>query len=537
MKNVSASTKKVKISILNPLGTPPTISLIPMAPRPSTLDGKTIYIVDVMFQLTEPFYKAALKLLKERYPKTKWVVKKKFGSFYNDDAKLWAEIKRKAHGAIVGPGHMDTLGPSVVNWCASLEKLGVPAVPLICQVLPELERRVAYLRGIPNMRIIYIPFEVINTPEEHNRKLLEGKDPVTGKPILEEIIEVLTKPPTAEERKKETIERPVPRLLKPDTPENLQRLINEKGWTDYMPVVLPTEEKVAEILKGTSHKPDEIVGKMPVTGPYESLEYTVEQVAVNAVMAGLRPEYFPVSLAIASTGQTSLWSSVTSQTRMAVVNGPIREKLKMNSGIGALGPFNEANAVIGRSWTFISKNLGGIGGVPGVNYLGAFGNSSNYNNLCFAENEEGLTKGWKPLHVQKGYKAKESTISLFAGMAMLGHGTTTFEAATLHERIKNQLAQNFRPSNKFYRGVSFGLRATILITPQAASDLVKEGFNSKEELSQWLLENSFKSKGKAKSTQPPPDSQLDIIVVGGAVAACQLANLRHITTTSIDKWR
>jgi hypothetical protein len=209
----------------------------------------------------------------------------------------------------------------------------------------------------------------------------------------------------------------------------------------------------------------------------------------------------------------------------------------VNSGIGALGPFNEANAVIGRSWTFISKNLGGIGGVPGVNYLGAFGNSSNYNNLCFAENEEGLPPGWEPLHVQKGYKAKESTVSLFAGMVMLGSGSTTIEGAKMHERIKNQLAQNFRPINVFYRGVSFGMRATILVTPQAASGLENEGFNSKEELSQWLLENTFKPKGKAKSTLPPPDSQLDIIVVGGAAAACQLGNLHYTTTASIDKWR
>ena len=201
MKNVSATVKKEKITILNPRGTPPPITLIPMAPRPATLDGKTIYIVDVNFQLTEPFYEAAKKLLAERFPKTKWVVKSKFGSFFDDDPNLWAEIREKAHGAIVGPGHLDTLGPSVVNWCASLEKLGVPAVPLICAVFPELEKGVAYLRGMPSMRMTFIPYEVINTSEEYNRKLLEGNDPVTGKPILKEIFEVLTKPPASEYKK------------------------------------------------------------------------------------------------------------------------------------------------------------------------------------------------------------------------------------------------------------------------------------------------------------------------------------------------
>jgi hypothetical protein len=526
-----------QIKVLNPKGIPPLISLIPMAPRLDTLDGKTIYIVDVNFQFTEPFYTAAKKLLAERYPKVKWVVKNKVGSFFNDDPDFWAEIKRKGHGAIVGPGHMDTLGPAVVGWCAELEKLGVPAVPLICEIFPELEKRVAYLRGMPEMRMTFIQYEVIGATESACRKILEGSDPISGKPVIEEMIDILTKPPTAKEKKTGIIKRVESRLLKPDTRENLQRLIVGKGWTDYLPIVLPTEEKVAEMLMGTSHRPDEIVGKMPVSGPYESLEYTVEQVAVNAVMAGVRPEHFPVVLAIASTGETSLWSSVTSQTRMVVVNGPIREEIKMNSGIGALGPFNEANAVIGRSWTFISKNLGGIGGIPKVNYLGAFGNGLNYTNLCFAENEEGLPKGWKPMHVQKGYQPDESTVSIFAGFELYsGVGPS---AVSNHENIKNRLEQYFKPSTVFYRSVGFGLRAVVLVTPQAANALVNEGFKTKDELRQWLGENTFLLKGKSGSIKPlvKSDIHLDIIVVGGTTAGFELGNLHYVTTASVDKWR
>ena len=103
------------------------------------------------------------------------------------------------------------------------------------------------------------------------------------------------------------------------------------------------------MLKGTSHKPSEIVGSMSPADTYERWEYTVEQVAINAVMAGAKPEHLPVILAIASTGVTSLWSSLTSHARMIIVNGPIRQEIKMNTGIGALGPFNQANAVIGRT--------------------------------------------------------------------------------------------------------------------------------------------------------------------------------------------
>lgn len=537
MSQVTTGYDEKRVKVLNPRGTPPLIKLVPMAPRPNTLDGKTIYIVDVNFQLTEPFYTAVKKLLTERYPQVNWVVKNKVGSFFDDDPDLWAEIKRKGHGAIVGPGHMDTLGPAVVGWCAELEKLGVPTVPLICAIFPGLERRVAYLKGMPHMRITFIPYEIIGATESACRKILEGVDPVSGRLVIKEIIETLTKPLTAKESKTGTIKRVEPRLLKKDTRENLQRLIIEKGWTDYLPVILPTKEKITEMLKSTRHGSDEIVGKMPVSGPYESLEYTVEQVAVNAVMAGVRPEHFPVVLAIASTGQTSLWSSVTSQTRMVVVNGPIREEIKMNSGIGALGPFNEANAVIGRSWTFISKNLGGVGSVPGINYLGAFGNGLNYNNLCFAENEEGLPRGWKPLHVQKGYETHESTVSIFAGFEIYsGVGPS---ALPNHENMKNRLAQLFKPSTVFYRGVGFGLRAVILVTPQAANALVKEGFKTKEELSQWLAENTFTQNDKTMLKKPMRalDIHLDIIVVGGTTAGFELGNLHYVTTASVDTWR
>jgi hypothetical protein len=522
---------KGTVQILNPRGTPPPITLIPMAPRPETLDGKTIYIVDVNFPLTEPFYKAALKLLREKLPKIHWEVKSKVGSFFEDDPALWAEIKEKAQGAIVGPGHLDTLGPAVVGWCATLEKMGVPAVPLICAVYPGLEKKVAFERGMPNMRLIFIPYEVVGTSEEVCRKILAGNDPITRKPVLREIVDVLTQQPTAEEKETGTMNRLGPRVLEPNTPEYLQRYINKMGWTDFYPVILPTEEKVAAMLKGTSRKPDEIVGRMFPSSPHEAWEYNVEQVAVNAVMAGARPEHFPVILAIAATGQTALWSSVTSQTRMVVVNGPIRNEIKMNSGLGAMGPFNEANAVIGRSWTFISKNLGGGGGEPGLTYLGAFGNSANYNNLCFAENEEGLPRGWKALHVMKGFKSKESTVSLFAGFGIVPDATLT--VGPHHVAIKRQLiGLNAFAMKMFYRGVRFGMRAVLFITPKAASLLVEEGFKSKEALFQWLKENTFLEE-KAES----PEMQLDIIVVGGVIQAYQPGNLYYNTTASIDQWR
>jgi len=102
---VFAQTPDKEITVMNPIGIKPPIRQIPMADRPATLDGKTIYIVDTQFPRTREFVEALVKILAERYPKTNWVLKDKFGGYMDDDPKLWAEIKKNASGAIVTVGH------------------------------------------------------------------------------------------------------------------------------------------------------------------------------------------------------------------------------------------------------------------------------------------------------------------------------------------------------------------------------------------------------------------------------------------------
>src|SRR5207237_703998 len=205
-------------------------------------------------------------------------------------------------------------------------------------------------------------------------------------------------------------EETIPRVLEPDTEDNLQRLFIENKWTDGLPIVLPTERRVAEMLSATSRKPDEIVGRMQPTEFRGKWEYTVEKVAVNAVMAGARPEYFPVILALAASEVSARGSTSSSASAMVVANGPIRQEIGMNCGIGAMGPYNHANATIGRAYGLLSQNLQG-GSEPGLTYLGSQGNNYAYNSICFAENEE--RSPWEPLHLSKGFKSSDSTVSAF----------------------------------------------------------------------------------------------------------------------------
>ncbi len=589
-----------KVVVLRPQGKASPIQLVPMAPRLDTLKGKTIYIVDMNFPRTHQFFEEMQKMLASRYPEATWVLRTKVGTYFNNDPKLWAEIKEKGDGVIIGIGQLDTCAPSVIIFCSILEKLGVPTAPVITQAFPGLIKNFAYKKGMPELRFTFVPHPFANRPLEVHRRYLEGNDPINGKPVIEGIIEALTRPITDKEKKTGIIDRSAPRLLEPDIPENLERLFLENGWTDYLPIVLPTEERVAEMLKGTSHKPDEVIGIMqpippnevwerltmrlgartpgrgaererfPVTmqpsPPHEAWEYTVEHVAVNAVMAGAKPEHFPVILAIASTGVTSLFSSATSMTRMVVANGPIRKEINMNCGLSALGPFNQANAVIGRAWTLISKNLGGA--KPGETYLGDIGNNTNYNNNCFAENEEALPEGWSPLHVQKGFKSDESVVSLLGGWSLLNYAA--YKPHPHHEIMKRQLI-SFETSGAGTHhtpGINPGTQATLLLSPITSADLKNEGFNSKEQLSQWLKENTYMTLWNYWAAMPddlesakagkepfasllklPPEANsprplilqnvpVEIVVVGGGTDAFWMAgDLSCMASASVDAWR
>lgn len=132
----------------------------------------------------------------------------------------------------------------------------------------ELASTTAYKKGIPKLRIVYTPHPITDQPAEMCRKFLEGNDPHTGKPMLDEIIDAISKPLSKEEKKRGFIKRdPRPKFLPPDTADNLQQYFMENNYTDGGPVILPTKERVARMLEGTSHDPEEIVGTMRPSPP------------------------------------------------------------------------------------------------------------------------------------------------------------------------------------------------------------------------------------------------------------------------------
>ncbi|HLH88017.1 MAG TPA: thioredoxin family protein [Xanthobacteraceae bacterium] len=191
----------------------------------------------------------------------------------------------------------------------------------------------------------------------------------------------------------------------------------ERGWSDGLPLVPPTDERIVRMLSGTSRAADEIVGHVP---PNLS-PCTVEKVAINAVMAGCKAEYMPVVLAALETALDPLFTmhgllcTTCFSGPIIVVNGPVARAIGMNSGVNALGQGNRANATIGRALQLIIRNVGG--GRPGELDRSTLGGPGKLT-FCFAEDESDPT--WEPLSVARGIAPGRNAVTLFQGDGILG---------------------------------------------------------------------------------------------------------------------
>ena len=431
---------------------------------------------------------------------------------------------------------------------------GVPVVAMHTDKFDKVVRSVALVNGMPGLRQVFVPQPIMGKTAAQLRAYIDGTDPISGRPVMQEVVEGLTQPFDEKDRGPAEFDRSTPRLVEPDTEDNLHRLFLENRWTDMLPIVLPTEARVAAMLAATRRKPDEIVGRMRSTHFREYWAYTVEKVAVNAVMAGARPEYFPVILALGATGATARGSSSSAVAAMAAVNGPIRNEIGMNAGTGAMGPYNHANATIGRAYGLLSQNGQG-GSVPGQSYMGNQGNSYAYNSLTFAENEE--RSPWEPFHVQHGFEPTDSAVSVFSGCRSTAF---TLGLRETHWRLH---------VGNLLRGMDPHGPPTLLLDPIAARQFVdRGGFAKKDALIDWLYDTArmpareywdyqlvqnyiypratFGEEPWASKLKAAPDElipmfrreDIHVVVVGGETNGYwRIMGANYQKTVSIDEWR
>jgi len=245
-----------------------------------------------------------------------------------------------------------------------------------------------------------------------------------------------------------------------------------RGWSDGLPVTPPTDERVLAMLQGTRRRPDEIVGKIP---PYLGT-CTVEKVAINAVLAGCKPEYMPVLLAALEAALEPVFTlhGVLATTYFSspiiIVNGPVARAIGMNCGLNVLGQGNRANATIGRALNLIVQNVGG--GRPGEADRSTLGAPSKYT-LCFAEDES--DPEWEPLSVARGFPRGVSTVTLFQGHgpeAIVDQKTRTAEGLTLS--IASSLVKMGHPK------LVQSARAVLVLSPEHYAIYREAGWNRRK---------------------------------------------------------
>ncbi len=252
----------------------------------------------------------------------------------------------------------------------------------------------------------------------------------------------------------------------------------ERGWSDGLPVVPPTPARLARMLLGTTRSPEEVVARVAP----DFADCTVEKIAINAVMAGCRPEYLPVVIAAvqAACSEEFNWHGLAATTYIAgpvvIVNGPIARALGMNSGMNALGQGNRANATIGRALQLVLRNVGGAR--PGEIDRATLGHPGKYT-FCFAENEE--DSPWESLASERGIAEGASAVTLFAGEAPRG---VVDQLSRTPESLSRSLAMALR--SVAHPKLAFAFDAIVVITPEHARVFEEAGW-TKDRLRSELM--------------------------------------------------
>jgi hypothetical protein len=234
----------------------------------------------------------------------------------------------------------------------------------------------------------------------------------------------------------------------------------ERGWSDGLPVVPPTPERVYAMLKGTTRAPRDVVGAIPP----DYAACTVEKAAINAVLAGCRPEYFPVVLTAIEAalapdfGLHGVLCTTNFIGPVVMVNGPIARAIGMNSGVNALGQGNRANATIGRALQLVVRNVGG--GRPGEIDRATLGNPGKYT-FCFAEDES--SSPWESFAVEKGFANDASTVTVFVGD---GAAPIVDEISRTPESLARSYAACLRAAHHPKKVID--VAAFLVVTPEHA---------------------------------------------------------------------
>lgn len=358
------------------------------------------------------------------------------------------------------------------------EKEGIPSVSLIASGFVQQAKAVAKAFGVDNLPVAEYPGVIMVDSEEELRRKVEEV-------LIDRIIEELTKPV-----------EPPPKPVEPEPRDiifrgalaEVQRFFYTKLWSDGLPIIPPTIDKVKEFLKFTDRSPDDVIGRLLP----ENREATAWNVAVNGVMAGCLPEYMPILIAVVEViadpefriqdaGSTPGWEP------LIILNGPIIKELDFNYGSGVMRIGRQANSSIGRFLRLYMRNVAGLRIPPGATDKGTISYTFN---VVLAENEDAVAEiGWEPFSVDRGFKAGENVATVLSIISIsppcYSAGATALEHLETIAEVIAQRSMDYWSGPAAHKGKFFPV---FLLSPSVAGIIARDGW-TKDDIRRYLYEN------------------------------------------------
>ncbi|MBN1831636.1 MAG: hypothetical protein JW896_05940, partial [Deltaproteobacteria bacterium] len=453
------------------------------APRLKNLNEKKIAIM-AMGADSMAFFDTIKSMLKDKYPGVEFV---HFSYGGPNSPDISGEIADACDGWIDGVKAAET--GSRHDTGTRLEKRGCPGVAIVSDAVIKAKKLLIDMNGMPTCRVLAVPavdYLVAKTDPELMKTVAEA--------AFNDIHDALIRPLTEEEREVEDFSYDYsPKKFTgsdySEANEKFQQYCAENFMTDGMPVVPPTREAVDRMLVGTAYPADKEIGLMfPKQG-----RATVEKIAINAVMAGAKPEYLPVIIAMieAITAKDfNQYHIVNEILPITFISGPIVEEIGLNNEVGYLAPGHRANATIGRAMLMCMINIGWRR-MDVYSSPGGLGQPAAYANYIIPENQK--ASPWEPYAVSNGFEPEESTVTICEGIFISRGPSETLSMAGFEEKLE-QMRSMFSPSAGVFG--FFGMpqnagdmRHMIAIHPTFARQLANAGF-TRESFIEWLYEKN-----------------------------------------------
>lgn len=453
--------------VVSPVGRQ-TVEMIDMAPRLNTLEGKTIALVGGSF-MASVTHMELKRLILKHYPTATVLVLDEIGAAglfpapgvtRKSVADFERRLRERSVDAVVsGNGGCGICTPKETGSCIAAERMGIPAVMVAAPGFDKQARTTARNSGVPALRVAVYPGAFAS----HTREQLQQN---TRQALWPQVVAALTTPITQQELTSQVDKEEAGdvRAVVCDAPlDSVNRLFAEMRWSDGLPIVPPTVDKVQEFLRYTACPWDREVA---VLSPARR-STLAWHVAVNGVMAGCKPEHMPLLIALTRAMGDPNFRRTLGSTHAWVpycwLNGPVARQLGFDHGQGQIN--EENNVALGRFLNLAMMNLAGY--YVKQDRMGTFGYPVSW---CLAEDEEACRRvGWQPFHVRQGFGTQQSTVTVCSTLLW---GNNMAPATTDGERIMQLLAWDItqRCQLALGSGMQYTFR-TILLTEEVAKHL------------------------------------------------------------------